>query len=251
MNRRMHRIALFALLGLSISAAPLVAESGRFTIAQNGHPVGTATYSISPSTHGLNSSSLVHVSMKGLDYSLSKTESLSPARQLRQVELSAIVNTSAVTLSVVPRGTLFVMDISADGRKTTNRLAQHRSAVLLPDFDPGAFETLLALAAANNNRNLWAIIPIQTGSVEPVQLATYADQSGTLDGKPVVVHHLVATIGGAVTDLFTSPQNHLMQAELPQKGFAMVRNGFVLTQPSNPGAPPPTGASAPPQPVTP
>jgi hypothetical protein len=108
----------------------------------------------------------------------------------------------------------------------------------LPDFDPGALETLLALAVARNNRDLWAIIPKQAGSVTPIQLATYADERGTLNGKPIAVHHLIATIGSAVTDLFTGPENQLLQAELPQPGFALVRKGFVLTPPAKPGAPP-------------
>jgi len=69
-------------------------------------------------------------------------------------------------------------------------------------------------------------------------MATYADLKGTLDGKPVVVHHLIATINGTSTDLFSGPENQLLQAELPQPGFSLARKGFVLTQPAKPGAPP-------------
>jgi len=81
-------------------------------------------------------------------------------------------------------------------------------------------------------------VPKGAGSEVAVELATYADEQGTLDGKPVTVHHLVATIGNAVTDLFSGPENQLLQAELPQKGFALVRKGFVLTPSAKPGAPP-------------
>ena len=118
------------------------------------------------------------------------------------------------------------------------RLAAHPAAVFLPDFDPGALETLLALAVTHNNRDLWAILPKKQGSVEPVQLATYADQQGTLDGKPITVHHLVATIAGGKTDLFSGPESQLLQAEMPQSAFALVRKGFVLTPPAKPDAPP-------------
>jgi hypothetical protein len=75
-------------------------------------------------------------------------------------------------------------------------------------------------------------------------LATYADEQATLDGKPIVVHHLVATIAGSPTDLFSGPENQLLQAELPQKGFALVRKNFVLTPPAKPGAPPAEPAEA-------
>ena len=94
-----------------------------------------------------------------------------------------------------------------------------------------------------------AIIPKEAGSVEPIQLATYPDEQGTLDGKPVTVHHIIATIAGNTTDLFASPENQLLQAELPQQGFALVRNGFVLTPPSKPLAPPPAPATASPAPT--
>ena len=180
--------------------------------------------------------------MKGLDYSLSKTESLSPANHLRHVQLSAVVNGSAVNVTADPEPksdqAQILLTISANGRATTTRWPRTPRAVFLPDFDPGALETLLALAVARNNRDLWAIIPKKAGSIAPIQLATYADEQGTLDGKPIVVHHLVATIAGAATDLFSGPENQLLQAELPQQGFALVRKGFVLTPPAKPGAPP-------------
>jgi hypothetical protein len=79
-------------------------------------------------------------------------------------------------------------------------------------------------------------VPKQAGSVAPVSLATYPDEQGTLDGKPIAVHHLVATINGASTNLFAGPENQLLQAELPQPGFALVRKGFVLKPPAKPEA---------------
>lgn len=154
------------------------------------------------------------------------------------MQLSAIVNGSAVNVTATPDSAQLLMNISANGHSSTTRLAAHRSAVFLPDFDPGALETLLAMAVTHNNRDVWAIIPKRAGSVEPVQFATYADQQGTLDGKPVTVHHLIATIAGNSTDLFSGPDNQLLQAELPKEGFALVRKGFVLTPPAKAPAPP-------------
>ena len=79
--------------------------------------------------------------------------------------------------------------------------------------------------------------------MQPIQLATYADEQGSLDGRPIAVHHLVATIAGAATHIFSGPQNQLLQAELPQQGFALIRKGFVLAPPAKPGAPPDSGAA--------
>ena len=239
MNVPARNLALHLLAGLiALVASPVLAQSGSFILSQNGHHVGTASFTLTGAPDEVKSTSLVRVAMQGLDYSLSKTETLAPANSFRRAQLSATVNGSAVTVDAALEGVLIVLDISSNGRKSTNRLALHNSVVFLPDFDPGALQTLLTLAAAHNNRDLWAIAPKGTGSIEAIQLATHADGQGTLDGKAVTVHHLVATIGGAVTDIFSDHENLLMQAELPQPGFALVRNGFVLTPPTNPGAPP-------------
>ena len=241
------------LLALILAVAPFSssAQSAFFTVSQHGTRVGTASFDIVPGTNGFRSTSLVHVNMQGLDFALSKTEELSPSRALVHVQLSGTVNNSAVNVVAKPDGTQFLINISANGRSQTTRLDRHDRAVFLPDFDPGALQTLLTIAAKNNNRDLWAIIPKQAGSIAPVQLATYPDELGTLSGKAITVHHLVATIAGAQTNLFSGPDDQLLQAELPQQGFALVLNGFVLTPPSKPGAAPPSPSATPGSPTTP
>jgi hypothetical protein len=238
--------AVLALISLIFGIAPATAaaQSGSFIISQHGHSVGTATASFTSAPQGYDSTSIVRVAMPGLDYNLSKTEQLTSANHLKHVQLSATVNNSAVNVTAAPDAAQILINISANGVSTTTRLAAHPAAIFLPDFDPGALETLLALAVARNNAGLWAIIPKQEGSIESVLLATYADMQGTLNGKPITVHHLKATMGGAATEIFSGPENQLLQAELPQQGFALVRKGFVLTPPAKPGAPPPDSGAA-------
>lgn len=231
-------LAVFFALGFLVVVPSVAAQPGAFQILLNGALVGSASCNSVASAQGYSSTSVVRVAMQGLDYSLSKTETLSPSNELRQVLMSAVVNGEAVTISAAPDAGQVVLDISASGRKTQTRLAGHAGAVMMPDFDPGALETLLALAVERNNRGLWAVIPKKAGSIEPVQLATYADEQGTVDGKSIVVHHLVVTIGNAKADLFSGPDNRLLQAELPQQGFALVRSGFVLKPPARAAAPP-------------
>lgn len=260
MYKPMRRFAVFLasfffFAGLfSLAAASAAAQSGDFIIAQHGQPVGTATVTFAATPKGYDTTSLVRVAMQGLNYNLSKTEQLTSANHLRHVQLSATVNNSAVNITAAPDSAQFLLNVSANGRSSTTRLASHLAAVFLPDFDPGALDTLLALAVNNNNRDLWAIIPKQStgadgsaqgGSIVPIQLATYADEEGTLDDKPITVHHLVATIGGGRSELFSGPGNQLLQAELPQQGFAVVRKGFVLTPPAKAGAPPAEPRAAP------
>jgi len=238
MGRSVRTFTVFALASLFAFVPAASAQTGSFVISQHGTPVGTASFQFTSNPHGYNSTSQVRIAMQGLNYALSKTEQLSPANHLRHVQLSATVNGSAVNVVGTPDPAQILLNISANGRAATTRLDLHPAAVFLSDFDPGALETLLALAVTQNNRDLWAILPKQSGSIESIQLTTYADEQGTFDGKPIAVHHLIATIAGASTDIFSGPENQLLQAELPQAGFALVRKGFLLTPPTNPGAPP-------------
>lgn len=238
--RKSAFFSLAVLLALIPSAAS--AQAGNFEVAKLGHPVGTASFNFAATSGGYDSTSVVRVAMQGLTYDLSKTETLSAANELQHVQLSAIVNGSAVNVVAKPDAAQLLLNVSANGRSSTTRLDAHAAAVFLPDFDPGALETLLALGVSRNSRDLWAILPKQAGTapaqVTPVELATYADEQGTLDGTPITVHHLVATIAGNKTDLFSGPENQLLQAELPQQGFALVRKGFILKPPTKPMAAP-------------
>ncbi len=237
--RSLRFFPVSGLVALIVAALPVgaAAQSGSFEIAQNGQTVGTAGFQFTATKQGYDSTSLVKVAMQGLEFALSKTEQLTTANELEHVLLSATVNGEAVNVVGAPDAAQFLLNISANGKSSTTRLAAHQGAVFLPDFDAGALETLLAMAVTRNNRDLWAILPKETGSVEPVQLATYPDQAGTLDGKPITVHHLVATIAGANTALFSGPENQLLQAELPQPGFALIRKGFQLKPPAKPVVP--------------
>lgn len=236
--RKLAFLPLAAFLVCLMMTGPAVAQSGSFLVSQHGKPVGSASFNFKATPTGYDSAALVHVSMKGLDYAFSKTESLSRSNRLRRVQLYATVNGSAVTVTAVPNQTQILLNMSANGHATTTQLAKYPAAVFLPDFDPGALQTLLTLGAARNNRDLWAIIPKKEGSIVAIQLATDADEQGALNGQPIAVHHLTATIADDVTELFSDADNHLLQAELPHQGFALIRKGFVLTPPAKPGAPP-------------
>jgi len=193
MRKPLRKLVFFSLAAfLVLASATASAQAGNFIISQHGQPVGTASFNFAANPTGYDSTALVRIAMQGFNYSISKTERLSAANHLRHVQLSAIVNGSAVTVTAAPDAAQLLINISANGRASTTRLDPHPAAVFLPDFDPGALETLLALGVARNNRDLWAIIPKQAGTIEPVQLATYADEQGALDGKPIAVHHLVA-----------------------------------------------------------
>jgi hypothetical protein len=152
------------------------------------------------------------------------------------------VNGAKATVDTSKLGAQFLVKIDANGHVTTTPLVMHPHAVFMPDFDPGALQVLLNLGAAYNNANMWALVPKQTGSITAMRIVTNADMQGTLNGKPLTVHHLTMSYDSNKAELFSSPTNELLQAEWTKEGFALVRQGFKLTPPAKPGAPPPAPA---------
>ncbi len=160
MKPRTRNFALIAVSALlSITSPHAMAQSGNFIVAQHGKPVGTATATFTANASGYDTTTVVKVAMPGLNYNLSKTEKLTSTNKIRQVQLSATVNNSAVNLTAAPDAGQILLSVSANGRSTTARFAMHPGAVFFPDFDPGAFDTLLALAVKQNNRGLGPSFP--------------------------------------------------------------------------------------------
>jgi len=238
-----------------LMAAGLIAASAHaqsFIISQNGTRVGTATLSVRQSNGGLDLTSGSKISMSGLNYSFTANQSLDPAYRLRSVQLSGLVNGTAATVNATAQGQSLQVKINANGRVTQTPLASHPQVVFWPDFDPGALQIALNLGAASNNRDLWAIIPKQTGSVSPLKIVTKADEQGTLSGKVVTVHHQTISLEGAAPtsiEVFSGPANELLQAEWIDEQFAMVRQGFQIRPPARPENPPPAAPKSNQQPA--
>lgn len=237
-SRLLFLASFVALVSPAVPVA-LEAQSASFDVALRGQSVGTASYRFRSTPAGIASESSVRVAAQDVEYAFSKSEQLTATHKLKSAEINAVVGGQAVHLTATVQDAAIQLKASANGRTTSSALVAHGAAVFLPDFDPGALQTLLNLAAARNGVDLWLVIPRQAGSVVPVKIATYADEQGTLDGRATVVHHLVASSEGGTMNLFAGADHQLLQAELPQAGFALVRKGFVLTPPSHAPAPPP------------
>ncbi len=237
------------LVAILLAGVATVASAQNFEISQNGQNVGTAGLSVKQSGGGFSAVSWAKVKMPGLDYNFSQNQLLDGVYQLKSVQLQGSVNGTKATVNAAPEGQQLAMKISANGKSVDTPLAFHPQAVFFPDFDPAALQTLLSLGALRNNRDLWAIIPKQTGSVTAMRIATKPDEQGALNGQQGPVHHVTVTVDADTIEVFSNASNQLMQAEWTDEGFAMVRQGFVLTPSARPRmAPPAQRQAAPAQP---
>ena len=163
--------------------------------------------------------------MPGLKYSFNETAQLDSGYHLVSVKLSGVSEWVECDGECAAAGAAGVMHINANNQVINTPLTMHPNAVFFPDFDPAALQTMLYLGAAQNNRDLWALVPKQTGSVAAIRVVTNADMQGTLNGAPITVHHFTASYGATKAEVFSSPRNELLQAEWTDEGFAMVRKG--------------------------
>ncbi len=226
-------------VAMIVTGATGLASAQSFQISQNGQNVGTAGLSVKPASGGFGVTSWTKIKMPGLDYSFSQNESLDGGYQLKSSQLDGSVNGTKATVTTAPQGQQLVMKINAGGKVINTPLAFHPQAVFFPDFDPAALQMVLSVGALHNNRDLWAIIPKQTGSISAMRIATKPDEQGALNGQQSPIHHITVTTDADTIEIFSNPSNQLMQAEWSDEGFAMVRQGFVLTPPARPRTAPP------------
>jgi hypothetical protein len=122
---------------------------------------------------------------------------------------------------------------------------------LLPDLDASGY-TLLTQIGLENPQISWILIPKENGLLVPSVYKRDENVRGRLDGRDIDVKHMTVTVSAqnAVSvELFYTPEGRLLEADLPEQNFYVVRDGFKLINrpkfapPRSPegNAPPPSG----------
>jgi hypothetical protein len=171
------------------------------------------------------------------------------------------VNGAQVTFDLASdaSGRQFQINIDAGGKTTTNTVDRHQNLALLPDLDPAAYVAMTHFALLHPPTT-WIIIPKQNGLLLPAEYTPRPDVSATDQGRPTTVHHtsvIVSEENGITVELYFTNGGQLLEADLPEQNFYVIRDGFHLQNrphytPPRGQAPPPggqqTGQTAPPQP---
>ena len=225
------------LIAVAALVPSLCAQSGTFTIAQHGHAVGTATVNVTAAPQGYTTTSVVRVAMQGLNYNLSETQQLTSANAIKHVQLSATVNGSAVTVTAAPDAAQFLLNISANGRSTTTRLAEHGRR-LPPRLRPRRAGNAARPRRSPQQRRSLGHRPQEcrlhrAHPTRHLRRRTGHPRRQAHRRSSPCCHHRRRGYRPLLR-----PASQLLQAELPQNGFALVRKGFILTPPAKPGAPP-------------
>jgi hypothetical protein len=151
-----------------------------------------------------------------------------------------------------PTGRQFQISISANGKQTQNTVDRHQHLVLLPDLDPAAY-MLLTRAVMDNPPSSWILIPKQDGILVPSTITRGTSVHGRLNGSLMDVQHATVSMNSENpinVDLFYTSDGSVLEADLAQQNFFVVRDGFKLVdrpKPSAPANPPPSNQQPPQQ----
>jgi hypothetical protein len=246
-------VAIFTLGGQAFAQAPpLPTGSAQFHLIQasTGKTLGSAASSVSSLPNGYQIDSSGQIQMAKFSYRFTNNNRLDPDLDIVRDQLTGTVNGARVafTLASDSTGRTFNVSIDAKGKTTTNSFDRHQHTALLPDLDPAAYLEM-AHFALQQPSTAWIVIPKQNGVLVPAHYEPDPDASGFLHGQPVAVHHisvLVSAENGISVEIYYTAHGELLEADLPEQNFYVIRDGFVLK--NRPQYKPPQGsAPAPPQ----
>jgi len=237
--------------GISLAQAPSVpAGEAHFTIVQasDGKTVGSADSTVTSSASGYSIVSHGDLKMPKFTYTFTNTNRLDPHLNIVHDDLAGAVNGKQVSFSLAsdPSGRQFQVSIVASGKTTTNAFDRHQHTVLLPDLDSAAYIEM-AHMAIEKPATTWIVIPKQNGVLVPAQYNADADVHGAFHGQPVDAHHTSVTVSeqnGFTVELYYTSEGALLEADLPEQNFYVIRDDFKLQ--SRPHYEPPRGTAPPP-----
>jgi hypothetical protein len=232
------------------AAAPvqLPAGSTHYVIYQGDKTVGSADATIQPTPAGYTVTSQGKMSLSKFSYSFANTQHMDKSLNLVSDQINGTVNGSPVTFTAHAdsTGRQFQININANGKQTQNTVDRHQHLVLLPDLDAAAY-TLLVRLAQQNPPTSWILIPKEQGILVPSKYTSGSSVRGRLNGNQVDVLHTTVTVGEQNpigVELYYGRDGALLEADLPEQNFFVVRDGFKLID--RPKPVPPRGVAPPP-----
>jgi hypothetical protein len=250
--------SLLAFAGFGFAAVPSFAQAPGVPVGQahyaiveanNGKAVGSADVTVGSLPAGYQIDSHGEMKLSKFSYSFSNSGRLDEHLNIVHDQLTGSVNGSAVTFGMASdsTGKQFQVKINANGKDTTNSFDRHQHTVLLADLDPSAY-VVMAHFALEHPATTWVVIPKQEGVLVPSNYEARVDAHGTLQGQGVLAHHMsvvVSAENGITVEIYYTNDGSLLEADLPEQNFYIVRDGFKLE--NRPKYAPPRGQAPPPQ----
>lgn len=236
-------------LTLDAQAPAVPAGSAHFSIVQanDGKSVGSTDCTVAGAPGGYAITSRGAIKLQKFSYSFSNSNRLDSQLNIVRDQLTGTVNGSQVTFDLASdsTGRQFQINITANGKNTTNTFDRHQNNVLLPDLDSASYVEM-AHFALGHPQTAWVVIPKQEGLLIPAKYDPQPDIPATYRGQATTVHHasiLVSGQNGISVELYYLSDGTALEADLPEQNFYVIRDGFQLR--NRPHYTPPKGTAPP------
>jgi len=246
--------ATLAAFVLAIASSAAQAQQNQFTILSGGLPTGKCVYTFDKAKDGYKIASRFQSRIAPRAVQGPAAEGEEGAMKMI-VEVQQIHNFkidgnfqylgSSVQDSVTQmtngfsfnkqRTLLTISHVQAGAAESMPQMPIQHDPILLPEFDASPYQALLLMATNHPPADglYFLIVPSNIPHHGPLngqaRWTRAADTSGTLDGKPVVVHHFSLPFGEKNDyEIYADPDNTLLQVDVKDLKSSYVRNGFVL-----------------------
>lgn len=227
-------LPLAMLLSAGTAGAQVTLPTGttRFSIVQGEKTVGSTECTVTSTGSGYTVTSQGELRLSKLTYSFNDTQMTDRALNLVSGQITGSVNGKPVTFAVKadPTGRQFNITVTAEGKSTQNTVDRHQHLALLPDLDAAGY-TLLHRVGLENPQISWVLIPKQNGLLVPTTYTRGANVRGRFEGREIDVQHTTVTVSAQnsiTVELFYAQDGRLLEADLPEQNFYVIRDGFRL-----------------------
>ena len=212
---------------LSLPAGP-----SEFVIEQNGKVLGHTESNIAPESDGYAIESHGEMSLGRFHYSFTNHNRLDSELNIIRDTLTGTVNGQQATFEAVSStdGRSLIVHTDGAGKTESNLIARHRYTVLLPDFDAASYVEMVHFAVAQPT-DAWILIPKQNGVLVPANYVPDSPLRGLLHGASITVKHTTVVVNAqnsVSVELYYAADGTLLEADLPQQNFYVIRSGFEL-----------------------
>ena len=240
---------------LSLAAALLLAATGAshaqntFTIQSNGAATGKCVYSFDKAKDGFKITSRyqarVASQFKDADPADPTTKVVSGIQQTHIYKLDAtytynggnvVDSTTQINSGFSPNKqhtAMLLSTIQAGLQGASKDLPLMPGAMVAPSYDASAIQSLLFLATSHPTPDALYFFIVPQDRKGPmsgqIRWTALADTTGTLDGKPVKLHHYGFSYGKPTYNIYADETNTLMQVDISSPSVSYIRAGFVLS----------------------
>jgi len=245
--------ALLLAIALPVLAQSVLLPTGQsqFAITQNGKTLGHTESNITRISSGYQIESHGEMSLGKFHYSFTSQNRLDPELNVVEDFITGTVNGQHASFSAVSStdGRTFIIHTTGGGKTETNTVTRHQNLVVLPDFDAASYVEMVHFAL-ERPQYAWILIPKQNGILVPCHYQPQPDVRGVWNGTSVDVHHttvIVSAQNAISVELYYSGNGTLLEADLPEQNFYVIRSGFQLINRPQSEIPHVAGAPQPPQ----